>query len=188
MHKKVFIGLLAASALSFGIAQQTGGQTGGAGQTGGGTQAGAAESNDSPESEPGVAAQSATGNALMYVNARNPGGYVADPEGNSLYVLVDDNGELLPCDEECLSAYPPYTGEPVVDPDTGMDPSLVGTTEAVNGEQQVTYGGFPLHYSALDSQPGALEGQGQEVFGGFSYLIDNTGNVLESDPVDGTGN
>jgi len=187
MRKTVLLSLLAASTLSFGIAQQTGGHTGGAGQTGGG-QAGAAETNDSPESAPGVAAQSATGNALMYINARNPGGYVADPEGNSLYVLVDENGEAIPCDEECLQAYPPYTGEPVVDPDTGMDPSLVGTTDAANGEQQVTFGGFPLHYFSLDTQPGALEGQGQEAFGGHSYLIDNTGNVLESDPVDGTGN
>ncbi len=180
MRKTAILGLLAASVLSFGAAQ-----SGGAGQTGGGTQSGGAEANDPAETEPGVAAQTTTGTALMFINGRNPGGYVADPKGNSLYTLVDENGELLPCEAECLQAYPPYTGEPTVDADTGLDPSLVGTTEAANGEQQVTYNGFPLHYSSLDSQPGALAGQGQPGFGGHFYLVDDTTGVLESDPVTG---
>ncbi len=176
--RKTVLGLAAASLLSFGMSQSGGGQSGGTDS--GGMQSGGAAS------EPGVAAQSQTGTSLIFVEARNPGGYIATPEGNTLYTLVDSSREeVLPCEADCLAAWPPYTGEATVDADTGLDPSLVGTTEAADGSTQVTYNGYPLYLFTQDTQPGALEGQGVEAFGGFWYIVQDSGIPLKGDPITG---
>ena len=166
MKRKILLGLLAASVLSLGAAQSSGG-------------------SDPAESEPGVAAQSQTDGMLMYINGRNPGGYVADPKGNTLYTLVDSDRKILPCEAECLAACPPYTGEAAADEDTGLDASLVATTEAADGSEQVTYNGYPLYLFSQDAQPGALSGQGVEGFGGVWYIVTDKGEPLESDPPTG---
>ncbi len=173
MRKTVLLSLLTASALSFGVAQQTGG-----GQTGGGQTGGAA-------TEPGVAAQSQTGDTLMLVETRDPGSYIADAEGMTLYALVDETSmEALPCNAECLALWPAYTGTEEVSMGEGtpLDPSLVGTTETEDGQSQVTYNDYPLYYFAEDQNAGDLNGQAQESFGGYWYVLSDTGEPLESDP------
>lgn len=180
MRKTVLLGLLIASAVSFGAAQTGGGQTGG-GQTGGAESGGVA-------TEPGVAAQSETGSGIMLIEARNPGSYLADPEGNTLYTLVDEGGQPLPCEADCLTAWPPYTGEAVVNEAAGspLDASLVGTVDTAEGAQ-VTYNGLPLYTFTQDAQAGDLAGQGVEGFGGTWYIIGDDGEPLESDPLLDTG-
>lgn len=189
MRETVLLGLLAASVLTFGAAQQTGGagQTGG-GQTGGGAASGGASGSDSVATEPGVAAQTATGSGLLMIEARNPGSYLADPEGNTLYTLVDEGGQPLPCEADCLTAWPPYTGEAALDEAAGsqLDASLVGTVDTAEGAQ-VTYNGLPLYTFTQDAQPGDLSGQGVEGFGGTWYIIGDDGEPLESDPLLETG-
>lgn len=182
--RKTVLGLAAASLLSFGVAQSGGGQSGGtdSGGTGsGGMQSGGAAT------EPGVAAQSQTGSGLQLIEARNPGTYIADAEGSTLYTLVDDNGEILPCEADCLAAWPPFTGPAAIAEGMELDPSLVGTTQAADGSEQVTYNSYPLYYFVQDTQPGALAGQGIEAFGGFWYIIGDNGEPLESDPLLETG-
>lgn len=182
---KMVLGLAAASLLSFGMAQSGGGQSGGTDS--GGMQSGGAETgNDPVETEPGVAAQSTTGNGLLLVTGRNPGAYLADPEGNTLYTLVNDTAEAkqkLPCEGDCLAVWPPYTGEPILDdaPGNPFDPSLVGTVETADGQTQVTYNGYPLHLYAQDTQPGALAGVAVEGFGGVWYLIGDDGEPYRTD-------
>ena len=173
MRKTILLSLLAASTLSFGIAQQTGGQTGG-GQTGG-------------AGEAGVAAQSQIGSGLQLIEARNPGTYIADAEGNTLYTLVDENGGVLPCEADCLAVWPPFSGPATIAEGMELDPSLVGTTQAADGSEQVTYNDYPLYLYAQDVQPGDLSGQGVEGFGGVWYIIGDNGEPLESDPLTETG-
>jgi predicted lipoprotein with Yx(FWY)xxD motif len=171
MRKTVFLSLLAASALSFGVAQQTGG----AGQTGGGQTGGA--------TEPGVAGQAGGGSGLILVETREPGSYIADAEGKTLYTLVDDSMQPLPCEGECLTFWPPYTGEASLDEGSTLDASLVGTADTEDGQSQVTYNGYPLYYFAEDQNAGDLNGQAQEGFGGIWYVLSDTGEPLESDPL-----
>lgn len=171
MHKTVLLSLLTASALSFGLAQQTGG----AGQTGGGQTGGAA-------TEPGVAAQSATGSGLILVETRDPGSYIADGEGKTLYVFVDENMQPLPCEGECLSAWPPYTGDAALDEGSTLDASLISTVDAADGSSQVAYNEYPLYYFSGDEQPGDLNGQAVEGGGGTWYVLSDNGEPLESDP------
>ena len=177
--RKTVLGLAAASLLSFGMSQSGGGQSGGTDS--GGMQSGGAAS------ESGVAAQSQVESGLMYVNARNPGGYIATGDGRSLYTLVDSDSNKLPCEADCLTAWPPYTGEASLNDDAVLDSSLLGTVESANGEQQVTYNGYPLYFYSQDEQPGALSGQGLEGFDGNWYIVGSDGEPLESDPLLETG-
>lgn len=172
MRKTVLLSLLTASALSFGLAQQTGG----AGQTGGGQTGGAA-------TEPGVAAQSATGGGLILVETREPGSYIADGEGKTLYVFVDENMQPLPCEGECLDFWPPYTGDASLGEGSTLDASLVGTVDTADGQSQVTYNDYPLYYFVEDQNAGDLNGQAKEGFGGIWYVLSDTGEPLESDPL-----
>lgn len=176
MRKTIFLSLLAASALSFGVAQSSGGATGGSGAQSGGA-----------ATEPGVAAQSQAESGLMLVEARNPGSYIADAEGKTLYTLVDENRQVLPCEAECLAAWPPFTGEASLGEGSQLDASLIATVDTADGGSQVTYNGFPLYYYSQDTQPGALAGQGLEGFSGTWYIIGDNGEPLESDPLLETG-
>lgn len=171
---KTVLGMAAASLLSLGMAQS-------GGMDSGGMQSGGAAS------EPGVAAQSQVESGLMYVNARNPGGYIATGDGRSLYTLVDSDSNTLPCETDCLTAWPPYTGEASLNDDEVLDSSLLGTVQSADGEQQVTYNGYPLYFYSQDEQPGALSGQGLEGFDGNWYIVGSDGEPLESDPLLETG-
>ena len=159
MRKVVFLGTLFALALSFGLAQETGGT-----QTGG-TQSGGAEVGNVAES------------GLILISTRDPGSYIATADGMALYTLVDENGEVLPCEGECLQNWPPYTGEATADEGTGLDPSLVGTVETEGG-QQVTYNDYPLYTFTGDQSAADVTGQAVEGFGGFWYVLSEDGDPL----------
>ena len=73
-------------------------------------------------------------------------------------------------------AWPPLTGE--ASAGDGVDAGLIGTAEHPESGTQVTYNGWPLYYFAGDSAPGDTNGQGQ---GGVWYVIDATGNPIDSD-------
>lgn len=172
MRNTVFLSLLAASALSFGMAQETGGaQTGGTQTGGGSTQTGGAQAGQG------------TG-GLIAVETREPGSYIADGEGMALYVLVDDNMQPLPCEGECLSAWPPYTGDASLGQGSTLDESLISTVDAADGSSQVAYNEYPLYYFSGDEQPGDLNGQAVEGAGGTWYVLSSeSGEPLESDPM-----
>lgn len=129
------------------------------------------------------------GTSLILIETRSPGSYIADTEGMTLYTLVDDDMQPLPCDVRCLSIFPALTGDVTLGGEGGttLDASLLGTVEAADGSSQVTYNGYPLHYYTLDQNPGDLEAQSLTEFGGTWYVL--AGNPphepLESDPVTG---
>ena len=48
---------------------------------------------------------------LTLVESRDPGSYIADSKGMTLYTLVDKNMKALACGAECLKSWPTYTGD-----------------------------------------------------------------------------
>ncbi len=133
--------------------------------------------------ESGGATQSG-GSGITLIETRAPGSYVASADGIALYTLVDENMEVLPCNAECLEAWPAYTGEAALaEAGIALDESLIGTTEAEDGSTQVSYNGYPLYtFSGDEGDPGSTEGQAVEGFGGTWYLLEDSGEPLESDP------
>jgi hypothetical protein len=59
--------------------------------------------------------------------------------------------------------------------------ALLGTTTRADGTQQVTYNGHPLYYFMNDKAPGDARGQGINRFGGGWYVVDPTGDKIDSD-------
>lgn len=121
---------------------------------------------------------------ITLIETRSPGSYVATAGGMSLYTLVDENLQPLPCESECLEAWPAFTGEATLaEAGIALDANLIGTTQLEDGSTQVTYNDHPLYTFAGDEgDPGRTEGQGVQGFGGTWYLLDDMGQPLESDP------
>ncbi len=121
------------------------------------------------------------------------GNYLVDAAGRTLYVVVNE-GEVVPCDGECAEAWPPFTlegmesmmGEDMAaegDVSEAMmgaqlDPSLVGTVAREDGSTQVTYNGYPLYYFVGDVEPGEVNCQAVEQFGGIWYVLSPQGDVI----------
>jgi predicted lipoprotein with Yx(FWY)xxD motif len=104
----------------------------------------------------------AVNNAVLVTkSSSSAGSYLADPNGNTLYIYGADTSGVSNCTSSCLSAWPAYQ-------DTGSTsglPTNIGTIKRPdNGETQYTYKGMPLYYFASDTK-GQVTGNG---VGGFS--------------------
>jgi predicted lipoprotein with Yx(FWY)xxD motif len=124
----------------------------------------------------GTTAAPAAGGGELGVATTDLGDIVVDSAGMSLYMFMPDNAGAPTCAADCAKAWPPLTGE--ASAGDGVDAGLIGTAEHPESGTQVTYNGWPLYYFAGDSAPGDTNGQGQ---GGVWYVIDATGNPIDSD-------
>ena len=101
------------------------------------------------------------------------GSYLADADGNTLYLFTPDNQGDSVCYDQCAEAWPPLTG--TVTAGDGLDPALLGTAPRTDGDDQVTYNGWPLYYFFQDAAPGDTNGQGvNDVW----YVLDAAGDGI----------
>lgn len=97
------------------------------------------------------------------------GEVLADGEGNILYYFTPDVEGNSTCEGDCIGAWPVFHVE-ALDPDEGLEPADFGTTTRPDGSSQTTYLGWPLYYFSGDQQPGDVNGEAIESFGGFWYV------------------
>jgi predicted lipoprotein with Yx(FWY)xxD motif len=124
------------------------------------------------------------------------GPYLVDVHGRTLYVVVNGT-ETVPCEGDCATAWPPFTEEDMMmaEDDTMMadesdtmgedssmmatvDPALLGTVTRADGSTQLTYNGHALYYFVGDVNPGEVNCQAVEQFGGIWYVLSPTGEVI----------
>ncbi|HEX7005486.1 MAG TPA: c-type cytochrome [Trueperaceae bacterium] len=122
----------------------------------------------------------ATAQATVQVEEHEEyGAHLVDSEGLSLYVFLGDaEAEGSACNAACAAAWPPLTTDGEVTAGEGADPQLVGTIERPDGNQQVTYDGWPLYHYLVDRSPGSTAGQGS---GDEWFLISPDGTVIGAD-------
>jgi predicted lipoprotein with Yx(FWY)xxD motif len=96
--------------------------------------------------------------AALTVAASALGDILVDGDGRTLYLFLNDDQGESTCYDACASNWPPLTGEATAG--TGVDGTLLGTTERTDGSIQVTYDARPLYYFAGDTSPGDTAGQG----------------------------
>lgn len=132
------------------------------------------------------------------------GPYLTDSEGRTLYVVVGDDDRPVECAGECADAWPPFTLESIdammgdakgeamdgsmsndemANDEMAMatiDPNLVGTVARADGTTQVTYQGHPLYYFVGDEEPGEVNCQAIENFGGTWYVIAPSGEIVKT--------
>jgi len=107
-----------------------------------------------------TAAPDAGSAAALGVATGDPGEFVVDSAGNSLYIFIpDDASGTSSCYDICEDNWPPI-GE--ASAGEGVDEALIGTTTRDDGSVQVTYNGWPLYQFSGDSTAGDVNGQGIE--------------------------
>jgi predicted lipoprotein with Yx(FWY)xxD motif len=85
------------------------------------------------------------------------GPVLVDPNGMTLYVFTEDDGEST-CYDACADLWPPVAAGPVLG--DGMDGVVLGSTVRSDGSAQLTVNGRPVYLYAGDGSPGETRGQG----------------------------
>jgi predicted lipoprotein with Yx(FWY)xxD motif len=126
------------------------------------------------------------------------GPYLTDSHGRTLYIVVDGDDQSVACTGECADAWPPFTlesidammGDAMMDESMSddamamatIDTDLVGTVARDDGTTQVTYQGHPLYYFVGDVDPGEVNCQAIDNFGGTWYVVAPSGEIVKTAP------
>ena len=102
------------------------------------------------------------------------GDILVDDEGNTLYLFTPDSQSESSCYDQCATNWPPLVEE--VSAGTGVDASLIGSTTRADGNEPITYNGWPLYYFAGDAAPGDANGQG---LNGVWFVVSPLGDAIE---------
>src|SRR5262245_5114534 len=121
----------------------------------------------------------ASGTVSLKTAKGEPGTFLVDSSGRSLYLFEADKGSTSTCNGACAAAWPPLTTTGAPTASAGVKASLLGTTKRDDGKMEVTYNGHPLYYFASDTAPGQIKGQGVDGFGAEWYVVGPNGKKLE---------
>jgi len=147
---------------------------------GGGSSAAAPAATAPAASVPAATTSAAASGAAIDLGNTSLGMVLTDAQGRTLYMFVPDQAAgASTCYDQCATAWPPVltTGSPVAG--TGIDASLLGTTNRTDGTVQVTYNKLPLYLFAQDSAAGDVNGQGVK---NVWYVMDAKGTVVKTSP------
>lgn len=115
-----------------------------------------------PSASPSPSPSAAPIGATVKAVESSLGMIMADGDGRTLYVFMNDSGAASRCTGECAKTWPPYMtdGDPKAGP--GADQKLISTGGGVGDLNQVTYNYRPLYHYSGDGAPGDTKGQGTD--------------------------
>lgn len=136
--------------------------------------------SNSPATASSSTSQTSSGGSgtVDLANNSSLGQILVDSKGDTLYLFEADSGTTSACSGACASAWPPLrtSGKPTVG--SGVDASLIGTTNRSDGQPQVTYNGHPLYTFSGDQAPGDANGEGSTAFGGGWFALSAAGDQV----------
>ena len=138
--------------------------------------AAACSSSPKPAAGPG----SSSGGAKIETHSSKFGTILTDGSGRSVYLFESDTGATSTCYNACAGLWPPLTTTSAGTAIAPAQSALVGTTPRRDGGKQVTYAGHPLYYYGGDQNPGDVNGQALNSFGGGWDLLKPSGVKVES--------
>ena len=100
-----------------------------------------------------------------------------DGEDQAIYLFDKESGPMSECYGACAEAWPPVTTKGAPQAASGVDQSLLGTTQRDDGSMQVTYNGHPLYYY-VDDGPGQVLCQNVDEFGGLWLVVRANGEPV----------
>lgn len=116
------------------------------------------------------------GPALIKVrNVKGIGAVLVDSKGHTLYEYAKDKGGTPTCYGGCVTAWPPFVTEGTPRVTGGAMASALGTTKRKDGAIQVTYNGHPLYTYVQDKEPGEVNSNNYEGYGGRWYALSPNG-------------
>jgi predicted lipoprotein with Yx(FWY)xxD motif len=101
-------------------------------------------------------------------------------KGFALYMFPPDGARRVTCTGRCAFAWPPlklHAGETVA-AGAGVRAGLLGTMPNPGGGRVVTYHGWPLYTYLGDASAGHAAGQGEDVDGGYWYVMRPSGQIV----------
>jgi predicted lipoprotein with Yx(FWY)xxD motif len=131
----------------------------------------AACGNENTESnKDGVTSSESTEAALQVLSNDNTGEYLADDKGMTFYYFKNDVEGKSNCTDDCIANWPLVKASEYEVPE-GYDKADFGSiTREDNGEEQLTYKGYPLYYFVKDEAQGDVNGEGvKDVW----YVVNN---------------
>jgi predicted lipoprotein with Yx(FWY)xxD motif len=121
---------------------------------------------------------------VKVANIAGLGPVLVDGQGIALYLFESDHqGSPSTCYNICAIQWPPLlvpteVTRPIAGP--GVETRLLGTAPRRDGTTQVTYNGWPLYLWPPDHTPGKATGQGLTNAGGRWYVVNASGNAVET--------
>lgn len=124
-----------------------------------------------------VLAQDGATADLVAVDNAEYGDLLATPDGNSLYLYLEDEDGTSVCVDACSNNWPALlVGEDgAATAGEGVDQSLLGTYTRPDGSVQVTYNSHPLYTFRRDTAEGTTRGQ---KLGDAFFLISPEGDSI----------
>lgn len=135
-------------------------------------------SPSSPEpsaAPPAVGATPTTTTGPLEIRAKvtKYGRILVDGRGMTIYVAARDNADFeSTCSGPCTKEWPPLFTNGQVTAGPGVNSAWLGTIGRSDSPIQVEYNGWPLYYSARDTEPGEMKGQRVVSNGTTWYVID----------------
>jgi predicted lipoprotein with Yx(FWY)xxD motif len=111
--------------------------------------------------------------SVLIAHKPDPGLYLTDTFGKTLYVFTKDTAGASTCTGTCLAKWPAFSADPVTAPSV-LKPADFSAVTRADGVNQTAYMGRPLYYYAGDALPGDTNGQG---FNNLWYAANVSGIV-----------
>ena len=112
-------------------------------------------------------------------NTQSQGEVIADGDGNTLYYFTPDAEGNSVCEDECINAWPVFHADSIR-PGDGLEPADFGTVSRPDDSNQTTHLGWPLYYFSGDNQPGDVNGEAIESFGGIWYVAKPNYSIMQA--------
>jgi predicted lipoprotein with Yx(FWY)xxD motif len=132
---------------------------------------GGGSSSSGVAADPGSAAPAASQG--LHVATTSLGKVLVDSNGMTLYVLSADSKNKSTCDAQCLSFWPP-----VAPTGAGKLAVAAGQTKTTAGSAIATVAGQPVYTFAQDENPGDVNGEGLNLYGGIWYALTPSGKPI----------
>ncbi|MGI8800901.1 MAG: COG4315 family predicted lipoprotein [Solirubrobacteraceae bacterium] len=119
------------------------------------------------------------------VTLRTAPGYgqlLVDAKGRTLYLFTADRGHRSACAGACATAWPPLLVSHAPRGGRGIRAGRLSLIRRAGGQTQLAYYGQPLYYYIGDRQPGQINCQDAEEFGGHWWLVKPNGRQNRSTP------
>ena len=110
-----------------------------------------------------------------------PGKVLVGSNGRTLYLFEADKNGKSTCSGACATGWPPDTVTGTPQAGSGVKQSLLSTVKRADGTKQVTYNGHPLYYFAGDTSAGDANGEGSKAFGAEWYVVNASGDKVDTD-------
>jgi predicted lipoprotein with Yx(FWY)xxD motif len=109
-----------------------------------------------------------------------PGKALVGSNGHTVYLFEADKNGTSACSGACAALWPPLTVSGTPKAGSGVSQALLGTIKRSDGTMQLAYHGHPLYYFAPDTAAGTARGQGLNSFGAKWYVVNASGNKIDT--------